>query len=181
MLDVWASDIKTVIPDINVLWPSHHPYYVVGCQYPQYSFVVQFGGKLGNCMNCNRLPNYSLCDFPIALEENKHGVDIIILCCIFYVYLNPRLCVICEICPPSHWVSSGLVPGRARQGSPAFQLFFSRNISTVQEPSTSATCAVLSVKKKANKCSTVYCGACTVLLVVQKTVSSARYTMYIST
>ena len=37
------------------------------------------------------------------------------------------------------------------------------------------------LKKRANKCSTVYCGACTVLLVVQKTVSSARYTMYIST
>ena len=82
------------------------------------------GGELGNCMNCNRLPNYSLCDFPIALEENKHGVDIIILCCIFYFYLNPQLCVICEICPPSHWVSSGLVPGRARQDRPAFQLFF---------------------------------------------------------
>ena len=42
----------------------------------------------------------------------------------FYIYLNPRLCVICKICPPSHWVSSGLVPGRARQGRPAFQLFF---------------------------------------------------------
>lgn len=39
VLDMWASDIKTVIRDTNVTWPTHHPYNVMNCQYAEYKGV----------------------------------------------------------------------------------------------------------------------------------------------